>query len=51
MTQIVALADAQHLPLWRRPISLLFLMAVGMPIAFNTWSALLNNFVIDAVEV
>ena len=48
MTQIVALADARHLPLWRRPISLLFLMAVGMPIAFNTWSALLNNFVIEA---
>jgi hypothetical protein len=42
------LADARHLPFWRRPIFLLCLMAAAMPIAFNTWSALLNNFVIDA---
>ncbi len=43
----VTLSDAQNLPLWRRPITLLFLMAAAMPIAFSTWSALLNNFVID----
>lgn len=36
------------MPLWRRPVALLFLMAFAMPIAFNTWSALLNNFVIEA---
>lgn len=35
------------LPRWRQPIVLLFLMALAMPIAFNTWSALLNNFVIE----
>ncbi len=45
--QIVPLSDAKALPFWRRPITLLFLMAVAMPIAFNTWSALLNNFVIE----
>ncbi len=38
---------AQSLPFWRRPEALLMLMAAGMPIAFSTWSALLNNFVID----
>ena len=46
--QIVRLTDARTLPLWRRPVTLLFLMAAAMPIAFATWSALLNNFVIDA---
>ena len=45
--QIVRLADAKTLPFWRRPIALLFLMALAMPVAFNTWSALLNNFVIE----
>ena len=43
----MTLAQAQGLPFWRRPIALLFCMALGMPIAFNTWSALLNNFVIE----
>ncbi|MFK7938591.1 MAG: MFS transporter [Roseovarius sp.] len=47
MTRIVHLADAHTLPFWRRPIALLFLMAMAMPIAFSTWSALLNNFVIE----
>lgn len=50
MARYVTLADAQTLPLWRRPIALLFLMALAMPIAFNTWSALLNNFVIEAAQ-
>ena len=50
MALTVTLADAKHLPLWRRPIALLFLMALAMPIAFNTWSALLNNFVIEAAN-
>ena len=50
MFKIVTLADAQHLPRWRRPIVLLFLMALAMPIAFNTWAALLNNFVIEAAQ-
>ncbi|WP_121632899.1 MFS transporter [Tropicibacter alexandrii] len=43
----VALSDARTLPLWRRPITLLFLMALAMPLSFATWSALLNNFVIE----
>ncbi len=47
MTRAVPLSEARHLPLWRRPIALLFLMAVAMPVAFATWSALLNNFVIE----
>ena len=47
MFQLTSLDDARHLPVWRRPVSLLFLMAAGMPIAFATWSALLNNFVIE----
>ena len=29
------------------PISLLILMAIAMPIAFNAWAALLNNFVVE----
>jgi hypothetical protein len=32
---------------WHNPIALLVLMSVAMPVAFNTWSALLNNFVIE----
>lgn len=43
----VPLDEARHLPKWRRPIVLLFLMALAMPIAFNTWYALLNNFVVE----
>ena len=45
--KIVRLEDALTLPFWHRPIALLFMMALAMPIAFNTWSALLNNFVIE----
>ncbi|MGO4916185.1 MFS transporter [Pseudogemmobacter sp. W21_MBD1_M6] len=44
------LAEARHLPRWRRPQTLLFLMAFAMPIAFATWSALLNNFVIEVAH-
>ncbi|WP_375228391.1 MFS transporter [Roseobacter sp. S98] len=50
MAHFVRLEEAKQLPLWRRPIALLFLMALAMPIAFNTWSALLNNFVIEAAD-
>ena len=32
---------------WQNPIALLVLMSVAMPIAFNAWSALLNNFVVE----
>lgn len=44
----LTLKEAAHLPRWRQPAFLLFLMAAAMPIAFSTWSALLNNFVKDA---
>jgi hypothetical protein len=45
--QIVPLSEAHTLPRWRQPVVLLFLMAFAMPLAFATWSALLNNFVIE----
>lgn len=44
------LDQATHLPPWRRPVFLLMLMAVAMPVSFATWSALLNNFVIEAAS-
>ncbi|MCA0997886.1 MFS transporter [Alloyangia pacifica] len=50
MTRIVPLGQARELPLWRRPVTLLFLMAIAMPLSFATWSALLNNFVIEAAQ-
>jgi len=46
--RVVSTQDAAGQPLWRRPVTLLVVMAFAMPIAFNTWSALLNNFVIEA---
>ena len=48
--QTVTLQEAQSAPVWRRPIFLLFVMAAAMPIAFATWSALLNNFVIEVAN-
>ncbi len=48
MGRVVQLNMSGSLPLWRRPVALLFLMATAMPITFATWSALLNNFVIEA---
>jgi hypothetical protein len=50
MTRFITLEEAKGLPFWRRPVALLFLMALAMPIAFNTWSALLNNFVIEVAD-
>ena len=32
---------------WQRPVMLLVLMSVAMPVAFSAWSALLNNFVVE----
>ncbi len=48
MGRVVQLELSGSLPFWRRPVALLFLMAAAMPITFATWSALLNNFVIEA---
>ncbi|WP_299141493.1 MFS transporter [uncultured Tateyamaria sp.] len=50
MARYIPLADAADLPLWRRPITLLFLMAFAMPIGFSVWLALLNNFVVEAAN-
>ncbi|UYV36320.1 MFS transporter [Rhodobacteraceae bacterium D3-12] len=47
MLKTIPLSEAGDLPFWRRPITLLFVMAAAMPIAFATWSALLNNFIIE----
>ena len=47
MRRKMTLDEAQALPYWRRPEGLLILMAAAMPLAFSTWSALLNNFVIE----
>lgn len=46
--QILPLAEAERRPFMQRPLALLLLMAVAMPLAFAVWSALLNNFVIEA---
>ncbi|WP_420013568.1 MFS transporter [Tateyamaria sp.] len=50
MARLVPLSDAHTLPFWRRPTSLLFLMAFAMPIGFSVWLALLNNFVVEAAD-
>ena len=50
MARPVSIFDVSGLPFWRRPIFLLFIMAVAMPIAFNVWSALLNNFVVQVAN-
>ncbi|WP_233192656.1 MFS transporter [Acidimangrovimonas sediminis] len=46
----ISMDEAQALPRWRRPEALLYVMAAAMPIAFSTWQALLNNFVIEAAN-
>ena len=43
----IPIAEAHTLPRWRRPEALLMLMAVASPLAFATWMALLNNFVVE----
>lgn len=47
MVERMSLDDAHTLPRWRRPEALLYVMAAAMPLAFATWSAVLNNFVIE----
>lgn len=46
----MSLAEAQSLPVWRRPITLLVVMAAALPLAFSTWMALLNNFVVEVAR-
>ncbi|MEM1375266.1 MAG: MFS transporter [Pseudomonadota bacterium] len=45
-----SLSDARAGPIWRRPEAFLVLMAIAMPLSFSVWSALLNNFVIEAAS-
>lgn len=45
---VVTLDAARQLRFWRGPTALLLLMAAAMPLAFSVWTALLNNFVIEA---
>lgn len=44
----MTLAEAKSLPRWQQPVVLLVVMAAALPLAFSTWQALLNNFVIEA---
>ncbi|MDE4302394.1 MFS transporter [Phaeobacter gallaeciensis] len=46
----VPIETARNMLRWRRPTTLLFVMALCMPIAFNAWNALLNNFVIEVAQ-
>lgn len=46
----VKIDEAHALPVWRRPVGLLFVMAMAMPIAFYAWYALLNNFVVEVAD-
>jgi hypothetical protein len=50
MFRTLPISAAANLPRWRHPLTLLFLMAAAMPLAFATWSALLNNFVIEVAQ-
>ena len=47
MPEQVPISAAAQLPPWQQPKTLLFVLAVAMPLAFWVWSALLNNFVIE----
>ncbi len=47
----MTLAEAQSLPLWRRPVSLLFVMTAAMPFCFEVWFALLNNFMVEVAKM
>ena len=46
----IPVGAARRLPPWRRPEALLMLMAVATPLAFATWMALLNNFVVERAQ-
>ena len=50
MVKTARLDDLSGLPRWRHPVVVLFIMALAMPVAFQGWSALLNNFVVEVVD-
>jgi hypothetical protein len=39
--------DSANKSAWQSPVVLLMLMSIAMPIAFNAWTALLNNFAVE----
>lgn len=45
--QRISIENAAELPKWRQPVVLLIVLAAALPLAFSTWQALLNNFVIE----
>ncbi|MHA3916692.1 MFS transporter [Halovulum sp. GXIMD14793] len=47
---IVPLEQARGYAPLRRPVAMLYILALAMPLSFAIWSALLNNFVIEAAE-
>ena len=47
---IVPLAEARKLSLWRQPVALLVLFSIAVPVSFATWVALLNNFIIEVAN-
>ena len=46
----ISVDKVETLPIWRRPMVLLILMSIAMPISYSTWMALLNNFVVEVAE-
>ena len=50
MYQHIPIDQVDRLPKWRQPKTLLYLMAIAMPLTFAVWSALLNNFVVEVAN-
>ena len=50
MYQHIPIDQVDRLPKWRQPKTLLYLMAIAMPLTFAVWSALLNNFVVEVAK-
>ena len=50
MYQHIPIDQIDRLPKWRQPKTLLYLMAIAMPLTFAVWSALLNNFVVEVAS-
>ena len=50
MYQHTPIDQVDRLPKWRQPKTLLYLMAIAMPLTFAVWSALLNNFVVEVAS-
>lgn len=46
----ISLNEGRALPRWRRPESMLILMAFGSMLAFSTWMAVVSNFVVEVAN-